>query len=247
MRTLLTLVFSFVFITLSAQIEVNNGWRGRFGERVVGNGDVTIQERNVDGFTGVTTCCSMDVELSEGPFSVRVEAESNLQEFLVTEVKGGHLHVGWADNANLKSKKSVTVYVSLPKLDYLKATSSSTVVGKTPFRGDDLEVIVNSSSKATLEFTGQKVTADASSSADLYLTGSATSITAEASSSSRVDAGEMTAEDGRADVSSSADIILNLKRSLKADASSSGSVVYYGDPTDVNSNTSSSGSVKKRN
>lgn len=247
MRTLFTLLLAFAFVSLSAQIEVNNGWRGRNGARVVGNGDVIMQERNIDGFTGVSTCCSMEVELSEGPFSVRVEAESNLQEFVKTEVKGGRLAVGWTDNANIKSKKSVTVYVTLPKLDYLKATSSSTVTSKTPFRGEDLEVIVNSSSTATLEFTGRKVQVDASSSADLYLSGSAASITAEASSSSKIDAGKMTADDGNADVSSSADIILNLTRSLKADASSSGSVTYYGDPSDVDSDTSSSGSVKKRN
>lgn len=247
MKIFTTLVLLALLNSLSAQVEVNNGRWGRSGERVKGNGNVTTQARDIDGFTGISACCSMNIELSEGDFNVRVEAESNLQEFVKTDVKGGRLEIGYVSEANFKSTEPIRVYVTLPLIDYLKASSSATVSGKTAFQGKDLEVKVSSSALAELEFSGEEVTTDASSSATLILKGRATNIEAEASSSSRIDAGRMESKDGRAAVSSSADIVLNLKNSLKASASSSGSVTYYGSPTEVDSNTSSSGSVRSRN
>ncbi len=242
--TSLLLLFTF---SLIAQVEVSNGgWFGS-GDRVRGNGDVVTRDRDMEGFTGVQACCSMKVELAEGPFSVRVEAESNLQEFVKTEVSGRRLEIGYTDKANFKSTEPIRVFVTLPELDYLKASSSSTVQGTSDFHGEDLEVEVSSSAWAELTFIGKEVTTDASSSATLHLSGRADRIEAEASSSSTIDAGKMESRDGRAAVSSSADVTLNLSESLRAKASSSGSVTYYGNPNDVNSDTSSSGSVRRRN
>ncbi|WP_116126955.1 head GIN domain-containing protein [Lewinella sp. IMCC34183] len=248
MRIINTLLFLFITVGLSAQVEVNNGggWFGS-GDRVKGNGDVQTERRDIDGFTGVKACCSMKVELAEGPFSVRVEAESNLQEFVKTVVNGRQLEIGYTDKANFRSTEPINVYVTLPKLEYLKASSSSTVYGTSDFHGDDLEVHVSSSALAELTFIGDEVTTGASSSATLRLSGRADRIEADASSSGRIDAGKLESRDGRADVSSSADVVLNLSKSLRAKASSSGSVTYYGSPNDVHSDTSSSGSVRSRN
>ncbi len=247
MKSLLTGYFLLLFISLTAQVEVNNGWRGRNGERVRGNGEVTTLERDIDGFTGVSACCSMNVELAEGDFSIRIEAESNLQEFVKTEVKGDRLEVGYVSGANFKSTEPINVYITLPHLAYLKASSSSTVKGTNTFHGDDLEVDVSSSATASLAFEGRSVSTDASSSATLVIEGAADEFAGDASSSSRIDAGKLTAKHGKADVSSSADITLNVAESLRAKASSSGSVSYYGRPTDVNSDTNSSGSVRSKN
>ena len=249
MKYLFLLLFALLALQLPAQVEVNNGggWFGSRGERVRGNGDVQTVTRNIDGFTGVSACCSMDVELSEGAFSVRVEAESNLQDFVKTEVKGNRLEIGYTEEANFKSTEPINVFVTLPRLEYLKASSSSTVSSTNTFHGEGLEVDVSSSATARLKFIGESVTTDASSSATLVIEGEADEVRADASSSSRIDAGKLVSRDGQADVSSSADIILNLKESLKAKASSSGSVSYYGNPSKVDSDTNSSGSVRSRN
>ena len=247
MKTTLTACCLLLFFSLTAQVEVNNGWRGRNGDRVQGNGDVITEERDIDGFTGVSACCSMDIELAEGPFAIRIEAESNLQEFVKTEVKGDRLEVGYVSGANFKSTEPINVYITLPRLEYLKASSSSTVRGTNTFHGEDLEVDVSSSATASLAFVGKTVSTAASSSATLILEGEADAFEGDASSSSRIDAGKLTAKKGMADVSSSADIILNIAESLRAKATSSGSVSYYGNPSDVNSDTNSSGSVRSRN
>ncbi len=235
---------------LSAQVEVNNsGFFDRFSsERVRGNGDLITQERDLDGFTAVKACCSFKVELSESPtFSVRVEAESNLQEFVVTELRGKTLQIKYSDKANFKSTRDITVYVSLPLLRGIDASSSSRITGMTPFAGDDLNLEVSSSAKIWVEFSGDRVDIDASSSGSVQVRGKTQRVSADASSASNIDADKLIAEDGVADVSSAASIKVHTTKSLRADASSAGSVHYSGKPGDVVSDTSSAGRVRSDN
>lgn len=248
MKYLISSVFLLLLTSLPAQVEVNNGgWFSR-GERVKGNGDLIMQERDIDGFTQINTCCSFKVQLAENSnFGVRVEAESNLQEFIETEVRGKTLHIKYTDDANFKSTQPITVYVALPKLEGVEASSSAKVTGTTPFRGDDLDLDVSSSANIKLEFTGDEVELEASSSGRIEVMGSAKRVEADASSASSIDAESLEAEDGDADVSSAANISLYASRSLRADASSAGSIRYRGNPTDVVTDTSSAGSVKSKN
>lgn len=244
-----TLFALLLFATcLSAQVEVNNGgWFGFGSDRVKGNGDVVMDGRDIDGFTGVDACCSFRVELAQGPFEVRVEAESNLLEFIETTVRGKTLYVKYTDRANFKSTEPITVYVTLPDLELVDASSSSRITGTTPFTGKDLTLDVSSSADIELTFTGDRVQVDASSSGRIELKGKAERFRADASSAGKIAARDLSSDDAIADVSSGARIEVHVNNSLRADASSGGSVEYTGSPRDVNTDTSSGGSVRGRN
>ncbi len=247
MKILSTVLLLFAVTTLSAQVEVNNGGWFSSGDRVKGNGDVVTRDRSTDDFTGVKTCCSFKVEVAEGAFAVRVEAESNLQEFIETEVQGRTLHIKYTEDANFKSTEPIRVYVTLPRLESIDASSSSKVTGTTPFRGEDLELDVSSSADITLEFSGDRVDLDASSSGRIEVKGSAKRVVADASSASRIDAENLEAEEAQADVSSAANVSVYASKRLRADASSAGSVSYSGSPSDIITDTSSAGRIRSNN
>ena len=238
MRPLLTLLFISLLATLSAQ-----NWNKR--ERIKGNGETITQDRDVSNFKGVKACCSFTVEVSKGAPSVRVEAESNLQEYILTEVSSGQLRLSYSKNVNISNHKPVRIYVTMNELDYVSASSSSTVTFKDGFRGDELEVKVSSSGKINnLEFSGNEIFLEASSSGKVDIAGSGTSIMARASSSGKISASDCKVGRAKAAVSSGGGIYLNVTDDLDADASSGGTVRYSGSPN-VDSNTSSGGSVRK--
>ncbi|WP_168797479.1 head GIN domain-containing protein [Neolewinella litorea] len=245
MKIIITSLFILLLTPLAAQMEVNNGSWFNKRDRVQGNGDLVTQSRNLDGFTGVSACCSFRVELTEsGSFDVRVEAESNLQDFIETKVINGTLHIKFSDDANFKSTEDIRVFVSLPRLESIDASSSSRVIGKTPFSGEDLSLDVSSSALIDLQFTGKRVDLDASSSGQIMVKGSASRVTADASSASSIDAGGLEADDAVANVSSAASVAVHARNTLRADASSAGVVRYSGNPSDVVSDTSSAGRVR---
>lgn len=241
MRQLFTFLFVLAFTAgLTAQ-----NWGNR--TRVKGNGETITQERKVSSFTGIKACCSFDVEVRRGAPGVRVEAESNLQQYVETEVSDGKLMISFSDDVNISSHKPIHVYVTMSELDWLKASSSSEIIFKDAFRGDDLEIEVSSSAKVSgLEFSGGDIHLQASSSGKIDLAGSGNKIRAKASSSGRIDAADCQVKHGRAAVSSGANIYLNVSDELDASASSGGTVRYRGSPS-VDSDTSSGGSVRSGN
>ncbi len=238
MRQLFTLLLVLAF---TAGVAAQN-WGNR--TRIKGNGDVTTKTRSVAAFTGIQTCCSFYVEVSKGAPGVRVEAESNLQEYVKTEVSGGRLTIGFTDNINISNHEPVRVYVTMNELDYVKASSSSRIEFSGAFRGNDLEVKVSSSADIVgLDFSGEDIRLEASSSGKIELAGSGESIRAKASSSGRIKAGDCRVKRGRAAASSGGGIYLYVTEQLDADASSGGTVRYGGSPR-VDSDTSSGGSVR---
>jgi len=239
MRPLLTLLFIALFAGLSAQ-----NWGS--GKRIKGNGDLVTKDRKVASFSGIKTCCSFTVEVRKGAPSIRIEAESNLQEYISTDVSAGRLSIRFTRNLNISNHKPIRVYVTMNELDYLAASSSSRIIFRDGFKGDDLEVDVSSSARVeSLNFSGDEIRLEASSSGKIDIAGNGSRIRAKASSSGKISASGCEVENARVDVSSGAGISLNVSGELDAEASSGGSVRYTGSPN-VDSDTSSGGSVRKQ-
>lgn len=240
MRLSLTLSLLFLF-TLNASCQ----WG--FNKRIKGNGDVTTEERSVTDFKGVSTCCNIDAVLTPGRFSVEVEAESNLQEYIETRVVAGRLEIGFKSNYSIRNNRPITVRISLPELDYVAASSSGSIRGRGTFSGDELEADVSSGAEIELAFEGERAMLEASSGGGVELSGRVDRVRANASSGGRVRAGDLTARRVNADVSSGAGITVRAAEEIRADASSGGRVRYHGNPGTVDADTSSGGSVKRAN
>ena len=237
---LLTLTF---FLTIASSASAQNwGWNRT---SVKGNGDVTTQSRDLKGFDGIRACCSLNVELTQGgSFSVEVEAESNLQEYIETEVSGNTLEIGFKDNVNIRNREPIIVRVTLPELEMIDASSSADVVTMGSFKGERLRLESSSGSAIEATFSGGRVSADASSGGRVNVEGKVDFVDAEASSGAKVLADNLDAKEADADVSSGARIEVRVSEKLKADASSGGSIHYHGNPSDLNTDTSSGGSVR---
>jgi len=84
----LFLILAVSFITITpAQCQ----WWGS-SETVKGNGEMTSEKRSTSDYDEISLVGSMDVELISGTEgNLTVEAESNLQEYITTEVNGGTL------------------------------------------------------------------------------------------------------------------------------------------------------------
>lgn len=85
-----------------------------------------------------------------------------------------------------------------------------------------------------------------SGSGKIQVQGNARSVKASFSGSGRVNAGELLTEKCEVRISGSGDLDISVKEELDASISGSGSVTYYGDPKRVNTHSSGSGHVRKR-
>lgn len=217
------------------------------GEKVRGNGDITTESRNVNGnFTGIDVCCAIKVELTQASSnSIRVEADENILEYVITEIEGDDLHIHFRKGINVRTTKAVKVYVNLAELDEIEASGAAQVMTMGTFNGDELEIDCNSASVVKIDFQGNEVSVDVNSAAIVELEGRSQRIELEASSAGRIDAKEHTASEAEAKANSAAVISIGVTDKLNADANSAASIRYRGNPDKLYTDTNSGGRVKK--
>lgn len=207
---------------------------------VHGDGNVQAESRATPKtFTEIKAANGLDVFITQDDsYSVRVEADENLLELIRTEVEGSTLHIYTEKNIRVSTSKKV--YVSLPVIEKIMASSGADIVTENgSLSVKDIGVKASSGSSIKLDVDANEIHSDCSSGADILLRGTAKTLYAEASSGSDIEAKELETESCEVRVSSGADVAVNTKKSLTAKASSGGSVKYKGNPEVVSQEKSS--------
>src|SRR4030042_4904608 len=104
---------------------------GQWRKTVYGDGNVVKKERSAGSFSGLKVSTGIDVFLSQGNnMSISVEADKNLHEYIITEIKDDVLHV-YAD-ANIRKAEKKRVYVTMKEINYLSTTSAGDLIAGPP-------------------------------------------------------------------------------------------------------------------
>lgn len=206
------------------------------------------QTRNVTGFTAIKVSTGIELYLKMGSQEqVVAEADDEVINDLVTEVKDGTLHIYQKNKSifNWNWGQSRNVYVTVKTLVALDASSGAEVKGETLLRGDKLTLDASSGSEMELELEYTQVAISASSGSDALLAGQADQLKVDVSSGSDVDASKLTARIVYADASSGADSKVKATAELHAKASSGGDVSYSGNPPVTDVHESSGGDISR--
>lgn len=212
---------------------------------VYGNKKVVTKERKTDSFTGIKVSSGIDVYLKQGNNeTVSVEADENLHEYIITEVRGGILDV--YSEYNIRDAERKRVYVTIKEVNSVKTTSAGDVFGETPIKSDRLKLSASSAGDIKLEVNAKDIDIDISSSGDMTLSGETDMLKADLSSAGDLNAYELKAREADVSVSSAGDADIYATEKITARASSAGDVNYKGDPKYVDAHSSSAGGIHKR-
>ncbi|MEZ4999610.1 MAG: head GIN domain-containing protein [Bacteroidales bacterium] len=215
--------------------------------RTKGSGNVKTENRNLDGFTGVKTATAVDIYLSQGNnFSVKVEADDNLIDDIVTEVKDGILNVHIRKGISITWHEKMIVHVTMKEIDYISASSAGDVIGVTPLRVDDLKIRTSSAGDVKVEVTAKTLDLGTSSSGDITISGKADYLEASTSSAGDIKGYDLSVREADLSSSSAGDIKITVTEKLRARASSAGDIYYMGDPKYVDARSSSAGDVIRK-
>jgi len=221
-----------------------HGW---FGHRITGNGNVISENRNITGFTGIDVSASIDVYVKQDSVeSVRVETDANLQEYVITRIEDGVLHIYPGEHTNLNPTGSIKVYVSGKNFKFFEASSASDIHGESKFQSnEEVHMHASSSGSIDLDIKSPKVSIEVSSAGNIKLAGETKDFSVDASSGSSAHCFDLMAENTNVQVSSgaNADVFASVK--LSGGVSSGGDVKYKGNAS-TSVEASSGGSVNKQ-
>ena len=237
LKTGMILLFLTTFLT-SCGVDVFN--------RVSGNRNVVTKDRKINGdFTRVKVSNGLDLYIKQGDRNeVTVEADENLHEIIITEVRGDQLRI-YTDK-NIWRAKARKVYLTVTSIEELRASSGSDVFSQNILKVKNFTVSTSSGADMRIEVDADNVYSSSSSGSDLRISGKANSHETKATSGSSIKAYNLESKDVTARVSSGADISVYASESINARASSGGDIRYKGNPEKVNRKTSSGGGISSR-
>ena len=215
------------------------------GPSVKGNGNVTEQVRQVDEFDQIKVNRGMNVYITQGsPSKVVVIADSNLHESIETEVNGDILTV--TVNENIRWAKEKKVMVTVEKLSRLQVSSGANAYSQAQIMSGNLELKASSGANLKMEVNAKYLKADCSSGANIMLSGLAKEAELAASSGANLKGAELKADQCKMRASSGGNVSSTVVEKLEAKATSGGNIVYYGEPSTTDIDTSSGGNINRK-
>jgi len=212
------------------------------GPSIKGNGNVVDDVRKTKDFNKIEVSRGMNVYITQGEtYKIVVKADENLLDAIETKIDGDVLIIRATENIrNATSKK---VFVTVPNLEEIEASSGSNVYSETKLVFKDLKISGSSGSNVTLEINSETAESSASSGSNIKLKGNTKSFQGKASSGSNIKAEDLTSETCDTKASSGANIWITAKNSFSGDVSSGANIFLYGNPENKNIDKSSGGNV----
>lgn len=217
-------------------------------KKIPGNKEVTNQTRSVAIYDQISVTGMMDVKLIAGiAGKIDIEAESNLMEFIETEVNNGHLRISIQKGVNIEPSRNYPIRIVIPfeTLGALTLTGSGHIRNSDVIKARSFKINVTGSGNMNLNLISENIESTLTGSGDLKLSGTAREFKCNVTGSGDVFAYDLKADRIEASVTGSGDIELSVENELDAKISGSGDIKYRGNPDKQNFKTSGSGTVSK--
>lgn len=192
---------------------------------VQGSGNPKSEKRNVSGFKEIEAGGAIALEIDANKdFSVEVEADDNLLPLIKTEVDGNTLKISTEDGISTKNK--IIVRISMPELISLDVSGASGAVVSN-LKTDSLKLEASGASK-------------------IKISGEANNLESNANGASGIDAEGLSVNDADVEASGASSTTVSAANNLKADASGASTILYTGEPKNVEPTSSGASSIKKK-
>lgn len=212
---------------------------------IKGNRNVVSEERAIKSdFDVINVQQGINLYIMQGkPNDIRVEADDNIIDLLITEVKNNELNIYFEKNVN--QAKARNVYLTTETISAIKASSGASVKSENTIQATSLDLDSSSGSTIKIRANASDIKSESSSGSSIKLYGNCNTFTANASSGSSINAQELKTDYAKTATSSGASIDVYVTGKLTAKASSGGDIDYRGNPETVDKETSSGGRVSE--
>jgi hypothetical protein len=216
-------------------------------KKVVGEGQVQTETRNITGFSGVSASIGGKINYKIDPeYKVEITAQPNILDVIETSKINGHLLIKVRNGVRIKANEEITVNISAPTADYLHLSGSGDLVVTGNIIAANMDIGISGTGNITVSTVTvtDKIDAVISGSGNINVqAGTAPNEELRISGSGKLFLDGVFAEKAKTTISGSGDMQVNVSQTLDATISGSGSVYYRGHPL-ISTTISGSGRVK---
>jgi hypothetical protein len=210
-----------------------------------GNGIVATQERIVKNYHTIAVGGVFDVVLvPDGTDKLVIEADSNLLNYVSTEVENGVLKIELIKHVNLV--KYLKVYVHFSELSKLEVDGAADVTCDGIIYCDSFIVEASGGSDVSLNLEVNELTAVSNGGSDLVLTGKSDKAIFIANGGSDLKAFDLITNVVKVDANGASNVEVMSLVKLDANASGAADVIFKGKPTVITINKTGAADVKRK-
>jgi hypothetical protein len=223
----------------------NAQWFGN--KKVSGNGDVVTRTFNTSNYDEISVEGSMDVELIAGKEGeIKVEAESNLMEYLEIETKGDRLTIGFQNGINLSTREGIKIYVPVEKIESINLSGSGDIFSELTLKSEKMRISVAGSGDIKLKTESKSLSLAVAGSGDLKISGRTENLDASVAGSGDISAYDLKANNVTASIAGSGDVAVFCNGGeLSASIIGSGDLRYKGKTSKIKKSIMGSGDITK--
>lgn len=212
---------------------------------VEGNGIMETRSIKTTAYDKIDIRGSMEVFLSQGKEgNITVEAEENVQDFILIESNGEVLTVGFKSNTSLQNIMKIKVHVPFQDLSGVSVSGSSNVDSSDIISAKTFDLNIKGSGAMSLNLDITKLNIELGGSGKMELKGVAEDMSINSRGSGKINAEKLICKNVDASISGSGRAIVHAQNNLKTKIRGSGTVKYAGSPVKVNAKASGSGKTE---
>jgi hypothetical protein len=244
-----TTIMSKIFTGILLLFFISTNLNAQFSnKKIKGNGNITTTDRSVSNFDKIGIAGSFDVILNKGnEGDISIQADENLMEYIITEVKNGQLKIKPKKGYQLKSTKTMQITIGFNDLEEVSLAGSGDVTASDAINASDLKLSLAGSGDMNLKVSTKHLTSKIAGSGNISLNGSTDEFSCSIAGSGNLNGYELKATVAKAKIAGSGNIKVNAVSEIHASIAGSGNVYYTGNPDVEKSNSVGSGSLKKKN
>ncbi len=231
MKTLTSFLFLVLFALSSCKFSA-----------VQGDGKIVTESRALDLFQDLSASGAFDIELIySDSYSVEIEMDENLLEFIEIEVKSKELRISSSKNIESSQKTGIKIYA--PFLNKIQITGACKLLNKQKFRTEKLHVDLSGASKLDLYFDTKYVMINNSGASKTTLRGNADEVRIDLSGASYLEASEMRINDLILNATGASKVRVWADNKLNIMASGASQILYKGEPAKLKTEVTGAASV----
>ena len=210
---------------------------------VVGNGNVEVKTESVDDFSRLKISGNFNVFLiQDDKPGLRIEADENLQEYIIVRQIGNKLVIGCDRNIIRASKKNL--YIRFTDLGKIDVEGAIDIVAEKPLEVESLALFCSGAINLDMELIADRMRIEASGAVNCDLKGKVEDASIVLAGAGDFNALDMRTETMEIVMSGAGRARVFVTERLDVEIAGAGSIKYKGDP-ETHKNIAGIGSLKK--
>ena len=211
------------------------------------SGEITLVSRNISSYNALEVQDAIEVNVTQSVNNQElvVEANSNLHEYIVTEVISGKLIIRMKNHVNIKKNPTIKVHLTVSSLSAIEASGASKIELLNPYTNSSVEIKLSGASRIFGNITSNYTKLSASGASSAHLLGQMDNMNVDLSGASVLKDFGLIIDSLDIDMSGASTAYLTVNNSINIKATGASTLFYEGDATIDNIDLSGASQVKK--